>query len=61
MKNFAKNLLVVSAPLFMFMADAAAETCGGRFAPCQVPEPGTPYLILGALGVAGLILKFRKK
>jgi len=61
MKNMIKNLLVMSAPLFLFAANATAESCGGRLGPCPVPEPGTPYLFIGAIGVAIAVAKFRKK
>jgi len=61
MKNVVKNLLLASAPLLLLMGDAVAEQCGGRFGACPLPEPGTPYLIVAAIGAAGLIIKFRKK
>jgi len=61
MKNLIKNLLVMSAPLFLFAGNAAADTCGGKFGACQVPEPGTPYLFVAAIGVAVAVAKFRKK
>jgi len=61
MKNMIKHLLVMSAPLFLFAGNAAADTCGGKFGPCPVPEPGTPYLFIGAIGVAIAVAKFRKK
>lgn len=61
MKNLVKHLIVAGAPLLLLIGDAAAENCGGRFGPCQVPEPGTPALFIGALGVIALVAKFRKK
>ena len=61
MKNLAQRLFVAGTPLLLLTGDAAAETCGGRFAPCKVPEPSTPALFIGALGVIALVAKFRKK
>ncbi|MCD2518463.1 PEP-CTERM sorting domain-containing protein [Massilia sp. G4R7] len=61
MKKFVNNLLLAGAPLVMLIGNAAADTCGGRFGPCEVPEPSTPALFLGAIGVAIAVAKFRKK
>jgi len=61
MKNVVKHLVLASAPLLLLIGDAAAETCGGRFGPCQVPEPSTPALFIGALGVIALVAKIRNK
>ena len=61
MKNLIKKLILASVPLYLSIGNAAATGCGGRFEPCEVPEPGTPYLILAALGVAVAVAKFRKK
>ena len=62
MKNIALRLAFAATTAYLFIGTASAEFCGsGTLPPCKVPEPGTPYLILGALGVAAAIVKFRKK
>lgn len=68
MNTFVKKLLVVCIPLFVLTGNAFATSgdqdvpCDGtRFNPCPVPEPSTPHLFLGALGVAVLVAKLRKK
>ena len=65
MKNFAQKLLVAGTPLLLLVGDALADACGpnSRFGPCptEVPEPGTPYLFIAAIGVAVAVIKFRKK
>lgn len=65
MKNFAQKLLLGATPLLLLVGDALADTCGpnSRFGPCptEVPEPGTPYLFIAAIGVAVAVIKFRKK
>ena len=62
MKNLATKLLLISTVLMINAGHAIASECGGDGLPsCDVPEPGTAYLFLGALGVAALVAKFRKK
>ncbi|RZA31264.1 MAG: hypothetical protein EOP92_32090 [Lysobacteraceae bacterium] len=63
--KFINKLILIIAPFGFLVANAYAETageCGTRFSdPCPLPEPGTPYLIVGAIAVAALVVKLRNK
>jgi len=63
MKNTAIKLAAAGITLSLFANNALANMwCGNEGqAPCEVPEPSTAYLFLGAAGVAALVAKFRKK
>lgn len=65
MKKVVQTLILMSVPLYLTIGNAIADSCGpnSRFGPCptEVPEPGTPYLFVAAIGVAVAIAKFRKK
>jgi len=62
MKNLATKLALAGTAVYLSIGPALAEPCGANGLPaCNVPEPGTGYLILAALGVAAAIAKFRKK
>lgn len=62
MKKLATKLFLAGTAVYLSIGPAFAVGCGADGLPaCKVPEPGTGYLILGALGVAAAIAKFRKK
>lgn len=72
MKTIIINAVLVSASLFVFNSNALADSCpSGEFdivdgvPVCKVvndvPEPSSPMLFLVAAGVAGIVLKMRKK
>lgn len=65
MKKIAHKLILISAPLYFYVGNAMATSCGpgSKFGPCptEVPEPSTPYLFIAAIGVAVAVAKFRKK
>ncbi len=62
MKNIATKLFVGSTTLFLLIGNAISSECGDVGLPaCDVPEPSTAYLFVGAIGVAALVAKLRKK
>lgn len=61
MKNLATKLLMAATAILFSIEQSMASGCGVPGNPCDVPEPGTASLFVGALGVAALVAKFRKK
>lgn len=63
MKNLAAKLTFAVTAVYLSIGPALAEPCGDGVGldPCPLPEPGTGYLLLAAVGAAAAIAKFRKK
>lgn len=62
MKNIASKVLLAASAFYLSIGTASASLCGAPGLPaCEVPEPSTAYLFLGAIGVAAAVAKFRKK
>lgn len=65
MKNLYGKVVLTAAFYAGVMAEALANPfCGDISAgepPCDVPEPSSAYLFLGAAAVAGIVIKLRKK
>lgn len=63
MKNLYGKVVLAAFVYAGVMAEVLANPfCGGVGEPsCEVPEPSTAYLFLGAAAVAGIVTKFRKK
>lgn len=61
MKLNVQHLIASAIALFVSCGNAMANSCGAfPLDPCEVPEPGSLALIVGAIGAAALIAKFRK-
>lgn len=62
MKNIATKMLLAATTLYLSTGTASASFCGADGLPaCEVPEPSTAWLFIGAIGVAAAVAKFRKK
>lgn len=62
MKNIVTKLLLAATTVYLSISTASASFCGAPGLPaCEVPEPSTAYLFIGAIGVAAAVAKFRKK
>lgn len=61
MKSTVQQLSLSAAALYLVCSDALARPCGSAgLPPCEVPEPSTVPLIVGAVVIAALVAKFRK-
>jgi hypothetical protein len=63
MKNVLTKLVIAGAAVYGVVGEALANGyCGwGSYPACEVPEPSSSMLFLGAAGVAALVIKLRKK
>lgn len=62
MKQILTNAVLAAVAAYGVAGDALANFCGfGDYPACDVPEPSSAYLFVGAAAVAALVVKLRKK